>query len=161
MTHVLGAGAQMPSFDLDGVPGDRLSSAALSGTPYVLFVYPKDDTSGCTKEALAFAAHHDAFTALGVRVFGCSKDDVQSHAKFIAKHGLPFPLLSDPDVELIEALGSWGEKSMYGKTYMGADRSTFLVDGNGVLVQVWRKVKVPGHAEAVLASAKQLLATAA
>ncbi|MGF1562322.1 MAG: peroxiredoxin [Geminicoccaceae bacterium] len=149
-------GDNAPSFDLATDGGGRLSSADLAGKPYVLYFYPKDDTSGCTKEANFFKEHYGAFQQLGVAVIGCSKDDVASHDKFKAKYELPFPLLSDPDGGLVEAYGSWVEKSMYGKKYMGIDRSTFLIDGDGKIVQAWRKVRVPGHVENVLDAAKAL-----
>lgn len=145
-----------PEFDLPTDGGGRLGSAALKGRPYVLYLYPKDDTSGCTSEALAFTAAMYEFRALGVEVVGLSKDSVKSHDKFKAKHGLGFPLVSDEEGGLVEALGAWVEKSMYGRKYMGIDRSTFLVDKDGRIVRSWRKVKVPGHVEEVLEAARQL-----
>ena len=122
----------------------------------MLYFYPKDDTSGCTREAQDFAAAYPAFQAAGVEVVGVSKDSVASHDRFKAKHGLPFPLASDEAGAVVEAYGAWVEKSMYGRSYMGIDRSTFLIDGQGRVREVWRKVKVPGHVEAVLAAAKDL-----
>ncbi|MEO1093149.1 MAG: peroxiredoxin [Pseudomonadota bacterium] len=157
----LDVGDELPDFDLPVDGGDRLSKAALMGSPLVLYLYPKDDTSGCTKEANAFKALKGEFEALGVALVGLSKDDVKSHDKFKAKYELNFPLLSDEAGGLVEALGAWVEKSMYGKKYMGIDRSTFLVGADGKIVEVWRKVKVPGHAEAVLEAAKALVAKAA
>jgi peroxiredoxin Q/BCP len=153
-------GDPVPSFDLPLDPGGRVSSESLRGRPFVLYFYPKDDTSGCTKEALAFSQHHDAFRALGVEVIGVSRDPLSTHAKFRAKHGLTVPLASDEDGKACEAFGVWVEKSMYGKTYMGIDRSTFLVGPDGRIARVWRKVKVPGHAEEVLEAAKALVASA-
>ncbi len=157
----LDAGHPLPDFDLPTDGGGRLTKSDLRGAPFVLYLYPKDDTSGCTKEALAFQELGGAFAAIGVKVLGLSKDGAVSHDKFKAKHGLEFPLLSDEAGGFVEALGAWVEKSMYGKTYMGIDRSTFLVDADGKVVQAWRGVKVPGHAEAVLEAAKAHVAKAA
>ncbi len=153
-------GDPLPDFDLATDGGGRLATAALAGKPFVLYLYPKDDTSGCTKEANAFKALMGEFESLGVAVLGLSKDPVASHDKFKLKHELNFPLLSDEEGRFVEALGAWVEKSMYGKTYMGVDRSTFLVGADGAIKQVWRKVKVPGHAEAVLEAVKKELAAA-
>lgn len=124
--------------------------------PLVVYFYPKDDTSGCTREAQDFSALADEFAAAGVTVLGVSKDSPQSHAKFAAKHGLSVPLASDADGSACAAFGVWVEKSMYGKKYMGIERATFLFAGDGTLAQAWRKVKVPGHAAAVLAAARAL-----
>ncbi len=148
------AGDALPDFDLATDGGGRMSKADFAGKPFVLYLYPKDDTSGCTKEANAFKALKQEFDALGVPVVGLSKDPVASHDKFKAKYELNFPLLSDEEGSFVEALGAWVEKSMYGKKYMGVDRSTFLVGADGAVIEVWRKVKVPGHAEAVLDAAK-------
>ena len=156
MTVVVGE--PLPEFDLPTDGGGRLAKADLAGKPFVLYLYPKDDTSGCTKEANAFKALIGEFAAAGVPlVVGCSKDPVTSHDKFKAKHELNFPLLSDEEGTFVEALGAWVEKSMYGKKYMGVDRSTFLVGSDGTIREIWRKVKVPGHAEAVLKAAKALV----
>ncbi len=149
-------GDPLPEFDLPTDGGGSLKNADLAGKPFVLYLYPKDDTSGCTKEANAFKDLKGAFDAIGVAIVGLSKDGVKSHDKFKAKHELNFPLLSDEAGGFVEALGAWVEKSMYGKKYMGIDRSTFLVGSDGAIKQVWRGVKVPGHAEAVLEAAKQL-----
>jgi peroxiredoxin Q/BCP len=149
-------GQPAPDFDLPADGGGRIRLADFKGKPLVLYLYPKDDTSGCTKEAQDFAAALPAFQAAGIAVVGLSKDSVASHDKFKAKYGLPFPLASDEDGGLVEALGAWVEKSMYGKSYMGIDRSTFLIDGEGVIRKAWRKVKVPGHVDQVLAAAKAL-----
>ncbi|TVQ34319.1 MAG: peroxiredoxin [Geminicoccaceae bacterium] len=157
----LDAGQPLPDFDLPTDGDGRLTKADLAGKAFVLYLYPKDDTSGCTKEALAFQGLEAEFAALGVTVIGLSKDGVKSHDKFKTKHGLGFPLLSDETGAFVEALGAWVEKSMYGKKYMGIDRSTFLVDANGTIAQVWRSVKVSGHAEAVLEAAKGLVKQAA
>ena len=151
-------GDPVPHFELATDGGGRLGARDLAGQPTVLYFYPKDDTSGCTKEAVAFRDLLPEFSAAGVRVIGVSTDGVASHDKFKAKHGLTFPLLADADKELAQAFGVWVEKSMYGKTYMGTERATFLIDGAGVVRRVWRKVKVAGHAEEVLAAARDLAA---
>ena len=147
-------GDPAPAFDLATDGGERASSAALSGRPYVIYFYPKDDTPGCTKEAIGFSCVYDQFKAAGVELIGVSKDDVRSHGKFRTKHDLTFPLASDETGAVVEAFGAWVEKSMYGKTYMGIDRSTFLVGKDGKVLRAWRGVKVPGHVEEVLAAAK-------
>ena len=154
MTSVT-VGAAAPAFDLETDDG-RVSLGDLKGRKVVLYFYPKDDTSGCTREAIDFTGLGDAFAAADTVVIGVSKDSVASHAKFRTKHSLGVTLGSDPDGALIERYGSWVEKSLYGRKYMGIDRSTFLIDREGRVAQVWRKVKVPGHAEAVLAAAKAL-----
>jgi Peroxiredoxin len=154
-------GDPVPAFDLAVPGGERISSAALAGRPYVIYFYPKDDTPGCTKEAIGFTQHYDEFRKLGVEVIGVSKDSVQSHEKFAKKHGLCFPLGSDEGSGVVEAFGAWVEKSMYGKKYMGIDRSTFLVGADGRIAKAWRGVKVPGHVEEVLAAARTIGGTAA
>jgi peroxiredoxin Q/BCP len=150
-------GDPMPEFDLPTDGGGRVSSASLRGKPYVLYLYPKDDTSGCTKEAQGFTAHAGAFAKLGISIVGLSKDSVASHDKFKKKYDLGFALASDEEGKTVEALGSWVEKSMYGKKYMGIDRSTFLVGRDGKVLAVWRGVKVPGHVEEVLETAAKLV----
>lgn len=151
----LAVGAKAPDFELDGADGPiRLSDYA--GKVLVLYFYPKDDTTGCTKEALDFSAHLDAFSAAGAEILGVSKDSVASHAKFAAKHELKVRLGSDPSGEVTEAYGAWVEKSMYGRKYMGIERCTFLIGEDGTIAALWRKVKVPGHAEAVLEAARAL-----
>jgi peroxiredoxin Q/BCP len=150
------AGQPAPAFDLPADGGGRVRLEDFAGRPLVLYFYPKDDTSGCTKEAQGFAAALPEFGAAGVAVVGVSKDSVASHDSFKAKYGLPFALASDEDGGMVEAYGSWVEKSMYGRSYMGIDRSTFLIDGGGTVRKVWRKVKVPGHVEEVLAAAREL-----
>ncbi len=152
----LEAGQAAPELDLPTAGGGRFRLAERAGRPLVLYFYPKDDTSGCTREAQDFAAAYPAFQAAGVEVVGVSKDSVASHDRFKAKHGLPFPLASDEAGAVVEAFGAWVEKSMYGRSYMGIDRSTFLIDGQGRVREVWRKVKVPGHVEEVLAAAQDL-----
>jgi peroxiredoxin Q/BCP len=139
-----------PDFNLPATSGSDVSLASLKGTSFVLFFYPRDDTSGCTKESIAFSGLLPEFEKKGVKVFGASKDSMKSHDKFAAKHDLKVPLLSDENGTLCEDFGVWKEKSMYGKKFMGIERSTFLITTDGTIAQIWRKVKVPGHAEAVL-----------
>lgn len=154
MTDLI-VGAAAPDFELAGTNGP-IRLADLKGKPVVLYFYPKDDTSGCTKEAQAFSALASDFTAAGATVIGVSKDSLASHAKFTAKYDLTVVLGSDPEGQVIEAYGAWVEKSMYGRTYMGIERSTFLIAADGTLSRIWRKVKVPGHAEDVLAAVRAL-----
>jgi peroxiredoxin Q/BCP len=149
-------GEPAPEFDLRADGAVEISTAALSGRPYVIYFYPRDDTPGCTKEAIGFTEAYPQFQELGVEVIGVSKDSISSHAKFRAKHGLCFPLGADEGGSVVEAFGAWIEKSMYGKKYMGVDRATFLVDAHGRVARSWRAVKVPGHVEEVLAAARQL-----
>ncbi len=125
-----------------------------AGKPMVLFFYPKDATPGCTKEAIGFSEQLEDFAAIGVTVIGMSPDPVKSHDKFVAKHELSVPLLSDEEKTTLGAFGVWVEKSMYGKKYMGVERTTLLVDAGGKVVHAWHKVKVPGHVDDVLATAK-------
>ena len=152
----LAIGDKAPAFRLATAGGGEVSSAALKGRPYVLYFYPKDDTSGCTKEALEFSAAKKKFAAAGVEVIGVSKDSVASHDKFRTKHKLSIKLASDPELKAAMAYGVWVEKSLYGRKYMGMERATFLVDAAGKICAVWRKVKVPGHIAAVLTTAKTL-----
>ncbi|MGP6085649.1 peroxiredoxin [Antarctobacter jejuensis] len=147
--------ALAPDFTLPSTSGE-VTLSALRGAPVVIFFYPRDDTSGCTKENEAFTALLPQFEALGVKVYGLSKDTIAKHEKFMAKKNLTVPLLSDTESDVCEKFGVWKEKSMYGKTFFGIERSTFLIDGEGRIAQEWRKVKVPGHAEAVLEAAKTL-----
>ncbi|RMB52404.1 peroxiredoxin Q/BCP [Sphingomonas sp. PP-CE-3A-406] len=135
---------------------DTAVSLASLGAPLVVYFYPKDDTTGCTTEAKDFSALADAFAAAGVSVVGISKDTAASHAKFTAKHALTVRLASDVDGVACEAFGVWVEKAMYGKKYMGIERATFLFGADGTLAKAWHKVRVPGHAEAVLAAARAL-----
>jgi peroxiredoxin len=156
MTETLHSGSRAPDFDLPADGGGRARLKDFAGRKVVLYFYPKDDTSGCTKEALEFTSNAAAFAAAGAVVVGVSKDNVASHDKFKVKHGLDLTLGADVDGAVVEAYGVWVEKSMYGKAYMGIDRSTFLIDGQGVIQQVWRKVKVPGHVAEVLKAAQAL-----
>jgi peroxiredoxin Q/BCP len=149
-------GTTAPDFTLPRDGGGEISLSGQKPKAVVLYFYPKDDTSGCTKQAIGFTEMADAFAEAGAVVIGVSKDSVAKHDKFIAKHGLGVILASDEDGDVCERYGVWKEKSMYGKTFMGIERSTFLIDGEGVLRQEWRKVKVPGHVEAVLDAVKSL-----
>ncbi|WP_152047868.1 peroxiredoxin [Aureimonas psammosilenae] len=151
-------GDACPNFSLADDSGATVTPADLRGSPFVLFLYPKDDTSGCTQEAIAFSALLPEFQKAGIRVFGCSPDPVKKHAKFRDKHELTIPLLSDEEKVLLQTLGVWVEKSMYGRKYMGVERTTVLFDANGVAKAVWEKVKVPGHAEEVLERSRSLVA---
>ena len=152
----LKAGDKAPKFRLATDGGGEVSSAALKGRPYVLYFYPKDDTSGCTAEAIAFNGLRAKFAAAGTALIGVSPDNAASHDRFKRKHDLQFALAADPERTAIEAYGVWKEKSMYGRKYFGVERSTFLIGRDGRVARVWRKVKVPGHAEEVLAAAKAL-----
>jgi peroxiredoxin Q/BCP len=149
-------GDPVPDVRLEGAEGKTVSPADFSGQKLVVYFYPKDDTSGCTSEAQAFTALADEFRNTGTWILGVSKDDARSHARFTAKYDLKVPLATDADGTVCEAFGTWTEKSMYGRKYMGIERATFLVDRDGVVKKVWRKVKVPGHAEEVLAAAREL-----
>ena len=149
-------GASAPDFELQGAQGP-VKLADFAGKPLVVYFYPKDDTSGCTKEAQEFTALAADFAQAGVALLGVSKDSLASHAKFTAKYDLAVPLASDPEGAMIEAYGSWVEKNMYGRKYMGIERSTFLIGADGKLARIWRKVRVPGHAAVVLKAAQSLL----
>ena len=156
MAKLVDVAQKAPPFSLATDGGGKVSLADLAGAPAIVYFYPKDDTSGCTREALDFSAAAAKFKKLGIPVVGVSKDSVAAHDKFKGKHKLKVVLASDPDGIVIESYGSWIEKSMYGRKYMGIDRSTFLIDSKGKIVRIWRKVKVPGHVEEVLAAAKDL-----
>lgn len=145
-----------PDFTLPRDGGSTVSLADLKGSPVILFFYPRDDTPGCTKESIGFSQLLSDFSSTGAQVFGVSKDSVQSHDKFVAKHELTTPLLSDEHGTVCEDYGVWKEKNMYGKKFMGIERSTFLIDADGKIAQVWRKVKVPGHVPDVLKAARAL-----
>jgi peroxiredoxin Q/BCP len=127
---------------------------ASPGTPLVLYFYPKDDTSGCAREAQDFTALASDFRSAGIKVIGVSRDPMKAHEKFIGKYGLAVPLVSDEDGRISDAFGTWVQKSMYGRKYMGMERATYLIGADGQVLKAWRKVKVPGHAEEVLESAK-------
>jgi len=145
-----GVGDKAPDFSLPTDGDGTISSADLRGRTYVLYFYPKDSTPGCTTEACDFRDNIARLSAAGVTVLGVSKDSVKSHDKFKAKHELPFPLLSDTDLALHRAYGAWGTKKMYGKEVEGTIRSTFIVDGQGVIRRAWPKVSVKGHVDAVI-----------
>jgi peroxiredoxin Q/BCP len=149
-------GQLAPAVTLPRDGGGEVSLADFAGKKVVLYFYPKDDTSGCTLEAVDFTAKATDFAAAGAVVLGVSKDSVKSHDKFRDKHGLGVILLSDEHGDVTERYGAWVEKSMYGKKYMGIDRSTFLIGPDGAIARVWRKVKVPGHVDEVLAAARAL-----
>ncbi len=149
-------GSTAPAFEMPASGGRTASSAALKGKPYVLYFYPKADTPGCTKEACAFQEALPQLGKLGIDVIGVSKDKMKPIEKFAEKYNLTFPLASDETTHVAEDYGVWVEKSMYGKTYMGMERSTFLVDKAGKVAKVWRKVKVEGHAKDVLDAVKAL-----
>ena len=147
---------KIPSFNLEATILNTCSDANLLGQWSVLFIYPKDNTSGCTKETKEFNERYSDFKTLGVKVFGLSKDTLASHISFSKKLDLQFPLISDPDIQLIQNLNAWKEKSMYGKKYMGTERSTFLIDQNLVIKHIWRKVKIDGHVDQVFDKYKDL-----
>ena len=149
-------GDKAPDFTLPADTNGMLSLAELKGKSVVLYFYPKDDTSGCTAEAIAFTKDSKAFAKAGAAIVGVSKDSPKSHDKFKAKHALQLTLASDEETKTAQAYGVWVEKSMYGRRYMGMERATFLIDGKGVIRQIWRKVKVPGHSADVLAAIKAL-----
>jgi len=147
---MLDVGDVAPDFTLPIDGGGELTLSSMRGKKVVLYFYPKDDTSGCTKEACDFREKISEFTKAGAVVLGMSPDSVKKHDKFKAKYDLPFSLVADEEKTALEAFGVWVEKSMYGRKYMGVERSTFLIDADGSIQSVWRKVKVPGHVDAVL-----------
>lgn len=157
MTDRPDIGDAIPDIALETPDGGAVRPSDFAGKPLVLFFYPKDDTPGCTTENKDFSALSQDFAKAGVALLGVSKDPPKKHGKFIAKHGLTAPLASDPETDgLADALGIWVEKSMYGRTYMGMERTTYLVDATGRIARIWRKVKIKGHAEEVLEAAKAL-----
>lgn len=149
MTELM-EGADAPEFELETDGGGTVSLKALKGQPVVVYFYPKDDTSGCTKEAISFSAMRDQFEEHKATIIGVSPDSVKSHDKFKAKYDLTVVLAADEEKSTVQAYGVWVEKSMYGRKYMGVERATFLVGADGKIAKIWRKVKVSGHAEAVL-----------
>lgn len=156
MAAKISIGKKVPAFSRPASGGKNWKSADAAGRKLVVYFYPKDNTTGCTKEGEAFRDLYPAFKRAGVQIVGVSPDSVASHEKFSEKFAFPFALLADEDRSLCTLFEVYKEKSMYGRKYMGVERSTFLIDADGVLRQEWRKVKVPGHAEAVLAAAKAL-----
>lgn len=155
----LAPGGKAPEITLPRDGGTSVSLSDFAGQKVVLYFYPKDDTPGCTTEAIGFTEMATEFAAAGAVVLGVSKDPVKKHDKFVAKYELGIALLSDEDGDVCERYGTWGEKSMYGKTYMGIERATFLIGADGTISHIWRKVKVPGHVDAVLAAVKETTAT--
>lgn len=145
-----------PDFTLPVTGGGEITMSELKGAPVVLFFYPRDDTPGCTTENIGFSAQKEAFEAAGAKVFGISRDTMAKHEKFAAKHDLTVPLLSDEEGSVTEAYGVWVEKNMYGKKSMGIERATYLVDAEGKIARIWRKVKVAGHVEEVLDAVRAL-----
>ncbi|MCF7700010.1 thioredoxin-dependent thiol peroxidase [Loktanella sp. M215] len=153
---LLSEGDTAPDFSLPRDGGATVNLSDFAGKAVVLYFYPKDDTPGCTTEAQDFTASRDDFAAAGAVVLGVSKDPVTKHDKFVAKREIGIPLLSDADSDVCERYGVWGEKQMYGKSYFGIERSTFLIGPDGTIARIWRKVKVPGHAGAVLDAVREL-----
>lgn len=156
MGNSIEVGSKAPDFTLPNQDGHAVSLADYVGRPLVLYFYPKDDTTGCTAEALDFSALAQDFAAAGAAVLGVSPDSTKSHGKFRDKHALTIPLASDEARSVLEAYGVWVEKSMYGRKYMGVERTTMLVDAAGTVARVWPKVKVKGHAAEVLAVVREL-----
>jgi len=152
----LKAGDKAPDFTLPSDGNGKISLSKLKGKKVILYFYPKDDTSGCTAEACGFRDNLPKFAKSDAVVIGISRDNVASHDKFKKKYDLPFQLASDEDGKVCGAYGTWIEKSMYGRKYMGIERATFLIDAKGAIRNIWRKVKVPGHVEEVLTAAKAL-----
>jgi peroxiredoxin Q/BCP len=152
----LAEGDQAPDFDLPTDGGGRFRLSEQRGSPVVVYFYPKDDTAGCTREAIDFSARKADFEAIGARIVGISPDSARDHDKFKEKHGLSVTLAADEDKETVNGYGVWVEKSMYGRKYMGVDRSTFLVDGKGRIARLWRNVKVPDHVDDVLQAAQKV-----
>jgi peroxiredoxin Q/BCP len=149
-------GSPAPDFDLPTDGGGRISLADLRGRKVVLYFYPKDNTAGCTLEAIDFSAQAAAFEAAGATVIGVSADSVKSHDRFKQKHDLAIRLASDEDKTMLDAYGVWAEKQMYGRAFMGIVRTTYLIDANGTIARVWDKVKVKGHVDDVLAAVRSL-----
>jgi thioredoxin-dependent peroxiredoxin len=158
MSDWIEEGAKAPAFSLAADDGSKVKLADLKGSPVVLYFYPADDTPGCTKEACAFRDRKAELAKLGAKVLGVSPDDVASHVKFRDKFKLNFPLLADEGHQVAEKYGAWREKNMYGKKSMGVQRSTFLIDGNGKVAKVWKRVQVDGHDAEVIAALRELLA---
>ncbi len=153
---MLSEGDPVPDVKLEGMNGQPISPTDFRGQKLVIYFYPKDDTSGCTREAQDFSALAPEFEKAGTWILGVSKDDVKKHQKFTDKYDLKVPLATDADGSVCDAFGTWIEKSMYGRKYMGIERSTFLVGADGTIERVWRNVKVPGHADEVLETARRL-----
>jgi peroxiredoxin Q/BCP len=156
MARELAEGSKAPAFTLQRDGGAQVSLKDFKGGNLVLYFYPKADTPGCTKEAIAFSQLRSAFGKAGTEILGVSADPVKAQDKFISKHKLKIALASDEAKQMLEAYGAWGEKSMYGRKYLGVFRKTFLIDADGRIARIWPKVSVPGHAEEVLEAAKSL-----
>ena len=154
---MIGEGDKAPKLTVTASDGSSVDLAS-PGQPLVLYFYPKDDTSGCTREAQDFTELAGEFEKAGVKVVGVSRDPLKSHEKFIGKYGLAVPLVSDEEGRISDAFGTWVEKSMYGRKYMGMERATYLIGADGTILKAWRKVKVPKHAEEVLKAAREFLA---
>jgi peroxiredoxin Q/BCP len=152
-------GDEAPDFDLPTDSGGRFRLSAQRGMPVIVYFYPKDDTSGCTREAIDFSARKADFDEMQTTVVGISPDDQYCHDRFKAKHDLSIVLAADVEKEAAKAYGVWGERSMYGRKFMGVNRSTFLIDRNGLVAKVWRNVKVPGHVDDVLDAARLIAST--
>ena len=152
---MIGEGEKAPAMEVTASDGSKVNLSA-PGQPLVLYFYPKDDTSGCTREAQDFTALAADFASAGAKVVGVSRDPMKSHEKFIGKYSLAVPLVSDEDGRISEAFGTWVEKSMYGRKYMGMERATYLIAADGRVLKAWRKVKVPNHAEEVLKATREL-----
>lgn len=146
----LDVGQQSPDFTADSSTGSNLTLSDFRGQWVILYFYPKDDTPGCTRQASGFRDAYTRLKGMNVAVIGCSPDDLRAHDKFIAKHDLPFTLISDPDKEIAAAYGVWKEKNMYGKRIMGIERTTFLIDPNGEIAKIWKRVKVDGHIDEII-----------
>ena len=147
----------VPNFELVSTSGKLITKNSITGNKVLFFIYPKDDTSSCTMEAQNFSDYETQFAELGVRVFGVSKDSMQSHKKFSSKYSFTVELLSDESLSLITSMGAWVEKKMYGKTYMGVERTSFLISDDSKLLKIWRKVRVPGHVQEVLETIKEMV----
>ena len=150
MSDWIEEGSKAPAFTLQADDGSKVKLSELKGSPVVLYFYPRDDTPGCTREACAFRDRQDEIQGLGAQVFGISPDTVESHVKFRDKYSLNFPLLADPDHKMADKYGAWREKNMYGKKSMGIQRSTYLIDANGKVAKLWKRVKVDGHDQQVI-----------
>ncbi|QEF99690.1 Putative peroxiredoxin bcp [Stieleria maiorica] len=156
MADWLEPGTKAPAFTLKDDQGNKVKLSDLKGDPVVLYFYPRDDTPGCTKEACAFRDRYDEMKELGAQLFGVSADSAESHAKFRDKYSLPFPLLVDEKHAMLEKYGAWREKNMYGKKSMGIQRSTYLIDADGKVAKVWKRVKVDGHDQQVIDALAEL-----
>ena len=150
MSEWIEEGSKAPAFTLQADDGSKVKLSDLKGSPVVLYFYPRDDTPGCTREACAFRDRQDEIQGLGAKVFGISPDTVESHVKFRDKFSLNFPLLADPDHKMAEKYGAWREKNMYGKKSMGIQRSTYVIDANGKVAKLWKRVQVDGHDQQVI-----------